>query len=245
MTGFYDQDLAYIHHTGFTDLVDGAGPELLRWVASFGIESGRWIDLGCGSGTFAKLATDAGFDVLGADLSPAMIETARGVAPEADFRCESLFELELPRAQVVSMLGEGLNYCAGGEPDDSKIDVLFARVAEALEPGGIFAFDVIVADDNEPLSGTGARAGVDWAVISVTHEDLDARHLIRTITAFREVDGAYRRSDEVHVVRVFEAAALAMMLKAHGFEVEVSPCYGIFPLLPRRRAFLARKEAAL
>ena len=29
MTGFYDEDLAYIHHTGFTDLVDGAGPELL------------------------------------------------------------------------------------------------------------------------------------------------------------------------------------------------------------------------
>lgn len=242
MAGFYDEDLAYIHHTGFSDLVDGAGPELLRWVASFGIENGCWLDLGCGSGTFAEMACDAGFDVLGVDLSPAMIELARGVAPTADFRCGSLFEMNLPAAQVVTMLGEGLNYCAGGEPDDAKVQDLFARVAAVLEPGGLFAFDVIVSDDTAPLSGSGARAGVDWAVLSVIHEDLDARHLIRTITAFREVGEAYRRSDEVHVVRVFEAAALAMMLKAHGFEVEVSPCYGIYPLLPRRRAFLARME---
>lgn len=242
MTGFYDEDLAYIHHTGFGDLVAGAGPEVLRWVQSFGIDSGRWVDLGCGSGTFARLATAAGYDVLGADLSPAMIELARGVAPEADFRCTSLFELELPSARVVTMLGEGLNYCAGGEPDDRRIEALFTRIHEALEPGGLLAFDVIVADDLEPFGGTAARVGVDWAVISALSEDLDARHLIRTVTAFREVDGHYRRSDEVHVVRVFDAGALGMMLKAVGFEVEVAPCYGIYPLMPRRRAFLARKE---
>jgi len=241
VNGFYDEDLAYIHHTGFASLVDGAGPELLAWIASFGIESGKLVDLGCGSGTFAKLACDAGFDVLGADLSPAMIEIARGVAPQADMRRASLFDLELPPCQVVTMLGEGLNYCAGGEPDDRRIEGLFARVAEALEPGGIFAFDVIVADDDHPMSGTPSRAGVDWAVLSVITEDLEARHLIRTITAFREVDGHYRRSDEVHIVRVFETSALAMMLKANGFAVEVSPCYGIYPLMPRRRAFLARK----
>lgn len=241
MSGFYDEDLAYIHHTGFTNLVDGAGPELLAWIASFGIESGKLIDLGCGSGTFAKLAGDAGFDVLATDLSPAMIEIARGVAPEADLRCASLFDLDLPACRVVTMLGEGLNYCAGGEPDDRRIEELFARVHAALEEGGLFAFDVIAADDDHPMNASAARAGVDWAVISATTEDLDARHLIRTITAFREVDGHYRRSDEVHIVRVFEAASLAMMLKANGFQVDVSPCYGIYPLLPRRRAFLARK----
>lgn len=241
MSGFYDEDLAYIHHTGFASLVDGAGPELLAWIASCGIEAGKLIDLGCGSGTFSKLAGDAGFDVLGADLSPAMIQIARGVAPEADLRCASLFELDLPPCQVVTMLGEGLNYCAGGEPDDRRIEDLFARVAAALEPGGIFAFDVIVADDDNPMGGTPARAGHDWAVLSVLTEDLEARQLIRTITTFREVDAHYRRSDEVHIVRVFEASALAMMLKANGFSVEISPSYGAFPLMPRRRAFLARK----
>jgi SAM-dependent methyltransferase len=241
VSGFYDEDLAYIHHIGFASLVDGAGPELLAWIASFDIVGGQLIDLGCGSGTFSKLACDAGFDVLGVDLSPAMIQIAGGVATEADLRCASLFDLEFPPCRIVTMLGEGLNYCAGGEPDDRRIEVLFARVASALEPGGVFAFDVIVADDDNPMSATGARAGTDWAVISVTTEDLDARHLIRTITAFREMDGHYRRSDEVHLVRVFEASALAMMLKANGFAVEVSPCYGNYALLPRRRAFLARK----
>jgi SAM-dependent methyltransferase len=241
VSGFYDEDLAYIHHTGYASLVDGAGPELLAWIAASGIHGGKLIDLGCGSGTFSKLAGDAGFDVLGVDLSPAMIEIARGVAPEADLRCASLFDLEFPPCRVVSMLGEGLNYCAGGEPDDRRIESLFARVAAALEPGGLFAFDVIVADDDHPIHGTPSRAGLDWAVLSVLTEDLDARRLIRTITAFREIDGRYRRSDEVHIVRVFETAALAMMLKANGFAVEVSTHYGMHALLPRRRAFLAHK----
>lgn len=241
MNGFYDEDLAYIHHTGFASLVDGAGPELLAWIASLGIDQGQLVDLGCGSGTFSKLACAAGFTVLGADLSPAMIQIARGVAPKADLRVASLFDLELPSCRVVTVLGEGLNYCAGGDPDDRRIEALFARVAAALEPGGVFAFDVIVADDDHPMNGTPARAGLDWAVLSVLSEDLEARHLVRTITAFREVDGQYRRSDEVHIVRVFEASALAMMLKANGFSVEVSPNYGVYALMPRRRAFLARK----
>ena len=34
---------------------------------------------------------------------------------------------------------------------------------------------------------------MDWAVISVMTEDLDARHLVRTVTAFREVDRGLRR----------------------------------------------------
>ncbi len=241
MSGFYDEDLAYIHHTGFAGLVEGAGPELLAWIDATGIQGGKLIDLGCGSGTFAKLACDAGFGVLGVDFSPAMIEIARGVAPEADLRRASLFDLELPACSVVTILGEGLNYCAGGEPNDRRVESLFARVAKALQPGGVFAFDVIVADDDQPMNSTAGRAGMDWAVISATTEDLDARHLIRTITAFREIDDQYRRSDEVHIVRVFEAAALAMMLKANGFAVEVSSSYGIYPLLARRRAFLARK----
>jgi SAM-dependent methyltransferase len=241
VSGFYDEDLAYIHHTGFASLVEGAGPELLAWIAACGIDGGKLIDLGCGSGGFSKLACEAGFSVLGVDLSPAMIEIARGVAPEADLRRASLFDLDFPSCRVVTMLGEGLNYCAGGEPNDRRIEDLFARVSQALEPGGVFAFDVIVADDDQPMHASVGRAGADWAVISATTEDLDARHLIRTITALREVEDHYRRSDEVHIVRVFEAASLAMMLKANGFSVEVSPCYGIYPLLSRRRAFLARK----
>jgi ubiquinone/menaquinone biosynthesis C-methylase UbiE len=42
----------------------------------------RWLDLACGTGAVAELAAVAGADVLGIDLSPGLIETARLRAKE-------------------------------------------------------------------------------------------------------------------------------------------------------------------
>ena len=243
VTEFYAEDLAYIHHAGFGELVDEGGRELLRMLRERGVDGGRLVDLGCGSGTFARAAGEAGFDVFGVDVSPAMVALAREVAPNAEFRCASLFDVELPPCRAVTALGEGLNYCAAGDPDDARLDALFGRVAVALEPGGIFAFDVIVADDAEVLHGSFARVGDDWAVFAHLAEDRASRRLMRTITAFRAVDGAYRRRDVQHEVRVFETDALTALLEEHGFDVESAPSYGAAPLKTRRRAFLAQRPS--
>lgn len=45
----------------------------------------RIVDLGCGTGTLARLLIDAGYDVTGLDVSPAMLERARAKVPEARF----------------------------------------------------------------------------------------------------------------------------------------------------------------
>jgi 2-polyprenyl-3-methyl-5-hydroxy-6-metoxy-1,4-benzoquinol methylase len=43
---------------------------------------GRVLDLACGTGAVAELAAQTGADVTGADLAPALIETARERAEE-------------------------------------------------------------------------------------------------------------------------------------------------------------------
>jgi 2-polyprenyl-3-methyl-5-hydroxy-6-metoxy-1,4-benzoquinol methylase len=40
----------------------------------------RWLDLACGTGAVAERAAAAGASVMGLDLAPALIETARGRA---------------------------------------------------------------------------------------------------------------------------------------------------------------------
>lgn len=42
----------------------------------------RWLDVGCGTGELVRLAARSGADVVGADLSPALIDTARLQAAE-------------------------------------------------------------------------------------------------------------------------------------------------------------------
>ena len=71
-------------------------------------EGVRWLDLACGTGAVAERAAEAGADVTGVDLAPALIETAKERARERgleiDYRvgdCENL-EFEDGAFDVVS-----------------------------------------------------------------------------------------------------------------------------------------------
>src|SRR5205823_10811371 len=87
-----------------------AGPVLIAAMRRRGWERGLVIDLGCGSGILSRAMTDAGYDVLGIDLSPAMIALARERVPGGTFRVASLLSTELPGCIAVAAVGEGYNY---------------------------------------------------------------------------------------------------------------------------------------
>lgn len=106
----YRSDLAFIHDTGFGDFARGSAPGLLKLLLDHGITEGQVVDLGCGSGIWARALTDAGYHVLGVDLSPAMIELARQRVPEADFQVGSFCNLPIPTCRAVTALGEVFNY---------------------------------------------------------------------------------------------------------------------------------------
>ncbi|MCG8355276.1 MAG: class I SAM-dependent methyltransferase, partial [Kiloniellales bacterium] len=67
MTSTYQEDLAYIHHVGFGDLVQGATPGLLHKLREAGIDHGLVVDLGCGGGLWLRALLDAGYVALGVD----------------------------------------------------------------------------------------------------------------------------------------------------------------------------------
>jgi SAM-dependent methyltransferase len=70
----YQDDLAYIHDAGYGDFAREAAPGLLHILGQGGIRKGRVIDLGYGSGVWARQLVNAGYEVLGIDLSAALID---------------------------------------------------------------------------------------------------------------------------------------------------------------------------
>ena len=48
------------------------------------------LDLGCGTGRITSYYFDKGFDVIGVDLSPKMLEVAINKYPKIDFRLEDI-----------------------------------------------------------------------------------------------------------------------------------------------------------
>lgn len=199
--GFYARDLAHVHDEAFGHLARGGAEALQRRLADLGMTSGLVVDLGCGSGITAAALTDAGYDVLGIDLSGDLLEIARERAPRARFVEGSVFETALPHGCVaVTAIGEILNYARDRRAGRDAMRALFARVRAALVPGGVFMFDVVEPGRERGGPRRTWHEGSDWTLCFEASEDDAARRLERHMTIFRRVAGGYERSDEVHVL---------------------------------------------
>jgi SAM-dependent methyltransferase len=249
MTGWYNEDLAYIHDVGFRDYALKSTPGILELLSdAFGsrkasslIQTGLIVELGCGSGLTAEVLHQAGYQVLGMDISDAMISMARTRVPTAEFRVASLFTADIPPCAAVISIGECLSY-AFDTNSDAALEALFRRIYQALAPGGVFIFDVVVPGHVAP--GEIAKSfteGQDWIVLVEKQEDPIQQLLTRRIITLRQVEGLYRRTDEVHHQRLFNRETLVEALRQIGFQVETRLEYGQFKLPSARVAFIADK----
>ncbi len=241
----YARDLAYIHHHGFGDFAQLSAPGLLRIFREAGIHRGLVVDLGCGSGIWARALLDNGYDVLGIDPSAGMLELARQQAPAASFLQRSAYRTALPPCVAVTAIGEVLSYHRRPVRGSSRLPALFRRVAQALPPGGLFVFDLLMAEGNSPMAYRSWRQAVDWAVLFEALERRRGRWLARDNITFRRIDQGFRRAAERHWLRLHRASEVTRALVAAGFNVRLTRRYGAKPLAHRRLGFLARKRAAI
>ena len=98
-----------------------------------GAPRGPLLEIGCGTAIHLIALAD-GFDrAIGTDASPAMIEAARRIAPDADLRVDSAQELAtVPDGSVDAVV------CVGSlehMPDKARV---LAQVRRVLVPGGRF-----------------------------------------------------------------------------------------------------------
>ena len=110
MTEAYREDLAYIHDAGFGDVAAAASEWLIQELRRKEIARGTVTDLGCGSGVLAANLVQAGYSVLGVDISPAFVAMARRRVPSAEFVVESFLSVDIPTSVAVVAAGEVLNY---------------------------------------------------------------------------------------------------------------------------------------
>jgi SAM-dependent methyltransferase len=240
--GFYQSDLAFIHDAGFGHFARHAADFVIGQLQAVGKRNGRIVDLGCGSGIFAEQVTQAGYDVLGFDLSPAMVELARKRVSSGTFQNESFLNAKLPTCIAVTAIGEVFNYLSDSANTLARLRKLLQRVHQALEPGGLFVFDVALVGRVPGGIRQGHSEGSDWACLYEAREDTGHKQLERRITTFRKAGDAYRREHEVHRLRLYERAELAGELRQAGFRVRTLARYGELKFPPGYAGYLARKQ---
>jgi SAM-dependent methyltransferase len=208
-----------------------AGHDHVRWLGAIedrlrahGLRGRRLLDVGCGSGKSFSPMLDRGYDVTACDLSPKMVELARGRHPDGAARVHVADMRSLPelgRFDVVTCLDDAINYLLSAD----DLAAAFAGARGALADDGLYVFDV----------NTRATYARDFATASITERD-DAIFCWRprpepledpetgreglysvAVDAFQRLpDGEWRRTTSVHVQRHHDREAVIGALSAAG-----------------------------
>jgi len=148
-------------------------------VSLLGIEPGKTLcHLGCGTGWLTLFAARAGAEVEGYDISPGMVEIARGNAAEqgleATFEVGDYEELELGRRFDLCLVYEALHH-------SHRPERVLRTALRALAPGGTF----LIVEPNWAHRYLGREA---TDTFGTTENGYSTRHLKRLLRSEGFVD---------------------------------------------------------
>lgn len=177
------------------------------------------VDLACGTGSVACRLAGLGMEVIGVDLSEDMLTVAQQNAMEfanpPRFIHQNLAELYLPRGVDLAVCAlDSMDYIT----DPSGCKAAIARTFKALNPGGIFIFDVNTPEKLHAMDGQ-VFLDEDDDVYCVWRGafDEDTNILSYGMDLFQRQGNVWLRSFEEHKEYAYTAAQLTAYLKAAGF----------------------------
>lgn len=188
-------------------------------LAREGLNPRTAVDLACGTGSVARLLTEKGMRVIGVDLSEEMLTVARQKSEKDDpapwFICQPLQELHLYRGVDLAVCAlDSLNYITN--PNDCAQAI--RRIYRALNPGGIFIFDVNTPEKLRAMDDQ-IFLDEDDDVYCVWRGEFDQQTNICSygMDLFQRRGDLWERSFEEHLEYAYTRKELVGFLKAAGF----------------------------
>ena len=201
--------------------VQGAEPKLV-------------LDLACGTGSLTSVLAKRGYDMIGIDISDAMLNIARsktGGGSESSggeyegesgedsvlYLCQDMREFELyGTVDAIVCMTDSINYIT----DTADLLQVLKLAKNYLNPGAPLIFDINSVHKIRDILGCNTFTYDDEDVFYVWENEFDeASRLCDFYLTFFVKDGnGYRRFDETHTERAYETDEIVKYLKHTGFE---------------------------
>ena len=176
-------------------------------------------DLACGTGSVALILARMGYQVTGVDMSEEMLtvacQRAQELAQPPRFVCQRLEKLYLPRGVDMAVCAlDSLDYIT----DPADCAEAIRRVYKALNPGGIFLFDVNTPEKLRAMDGQ-VFLDEDDDVYCVWRGEFDEKTNICSygMDLFQRQGDTWLRSFEEHREYAYSQEQLTAFLKDAGF----------------------------
>ena len=178
------------------------------------------LDMGCGTGNLTIRLADMGYDVIASDASVEMLSIASSKSDgNIHFICQSMTETELYGAVDVAISTlDSINHLGSAE----EIQTCFERLAENMEQGGLFLFDVNTIYKHRFVLGNNTFVyDVDgvYCVWQNTYCQDDEGVDIDLDLFYENEDGSYDRGGESFREIAISQKKLTEMLGRAGFDV--------------------------
>ncbi len=214
-----------------------------------GIRPRTAVDLACGTGSVAALLAERGLVVTGVDMSEDMLAVAynktRGLTMPPLFVCQQLQRLQLPRGVDLAVCAlDSLDYIL----DPKDCETAIRRIYKALNPGGVFIFDVNTPEKLRAMDGQ-VFLDEDDDVYCVWRGEFDEKSNICSygMDLFQRDGEVWHRFFEEHQEYAYSAEELTRYLKNAGFtHIEVFADGKVMPPRPgEQRIYMKARKGKI
>ena len=195
---------------------------IIRLLKNNGISEGLVLKLDCGTGSLTERLAKAGYDMIGVDNSPAMLQEALEKKEEQSldilYLLQDMREFELyGTVRAVVSICDSMNYIT----EEEDLLEVFRLVNNYLDPGGLFLFDLNTVYKYEEILGdsTIAENRQEGSFIWENEYDSVSRMNVYELALFiPRSDGLYEKYEEEHYQRAYTLDQIKNLLKKAGLE---------------------------
>lgn len=185
-----------------------------EYLQKAGIQTGKICELGCGTGILTEKFHEAGYEMIGVDLSAEMLMQAKDKNPEIFYVQQDMTELALgePMDAMISLC-DSMNYLTTPE----EMAQTLQRVEAQLKPGGLFVFDLKTEYCYRHIIGDRTMVEEEDHYVSIWEntyfEDEKINQYALTIFQKQPDSELYHRAEEVHHQRAYSPEEMKELLR--------------------------------
>lgn len=198
---------------------------LVSLLKEYKVEDGLVLELGCGTGNITRLLADAGYDMIGVDNAPDMLEIAQEKKLEEGqdilYLLQDMREFELyGTVRAVVSVCDSMNYVT----EEAELLEVFRLVNNYLDPKGIFIFDMNTVYKYEEILGESTiaenreDASFIWDNYYDKEEQMNEYNLALFLPEERDGEVLYRKYEETHYQKAYDLETVKRLLAEAGME---------------------------